>query len=234
MLLGATAVEDKLQEDAIKTIEDLQKASIKVWMLTGDKFETAENVGLSCRLIDEHFVLFKIRNFDDLESVCSQKTLERNRVLQLQGKKRALVVDAKILPRVLLEDDFRLYFTLLAKSCDSVICARMNPSQKAEVVKLIKKDDGNAITAAIGDGANDVNMILEAHVGIGLFGNEGLRAVQAADFSISQFRFLWPLLLQNGRKYYKNNATLINYFLYKNLVFTMPQLYFGCFNGFSG
>lgn len=122
----------------------------------------------------------------------------------------------------MLEDDFRVYFTELAKSCDSVICSRMNPSQKAEIVKLIKKDDPGMITAAIGDGANDVSMILEAHVGIGLYGNEGLRAVQAADFSISQFRFLWPLILQNGRKYYKNNSGLINYFLHKNLVFTMP------------
>jgi P-type E1-E2 ATPase len=78
------------------------------------------------------------------------------------------------------------------------------------------------ITAAIGDGANDVSMIKEAHVGIGLYGNEGLRAVQSADFSLGEFRHLWRLILQYGRKAYRNNSYLVLYFLYKNLVFTLP------------
>jgi P-type E1-E2 ATPase len=54
-------------------------------------------------------------------------------------------------------------------------------------VRLIKKDDEQAITLAIGDGANDVSMIMEAHIGVGLYGNEGMRAVQSGDFALGEF-----------------------------------------------
>lgn len=90
------------------------------------------------------------------------------------------------------------------------------------------------ITAAIGDGSNDVSMIKEAHIGVGLYGHEGLRAVQASDFAIGEFRFLWRLILVHGRKAYRNNAEMVLYFLYKNLVMTIPQFYFSFYNGFSG
>lgn len=67
-------------------------------------------------------------------------------------------------------------FVYISKGCESVVCCRVTPKQKAQVVKLIK-DNLNKITLAIGDGANDCNMIQEAHIGIGLYGNEGMRAV---------------------------------------------------------
>jgi magnesium-transporting ATPase (P-type) len=79
-----------------------------------------------------------------------------------------------------------------------------------------------------------VSMIKEAHIGIGLYGHEGLRAVQSSDFAIGEFRFLWKLLLTHGRKAYRNNSELILYFLYKNLVMTIPEYYFAFVNGFSG
>ena len=65
----------------------------------------------------------------------------------------------------------------ISKTAEAVVCCRVSPGQKADVVRLIKMDDPEVITLSIGDGANDVSMIREAHIGIGLFGNEGMSAV---------------------------------------------------------
>ena len=102
------------------------------------------------------------------------------------------------------------------------------------MVRLIKQDDDQAVTLSIGDGANDVSMILEAHIGVGLYGNEGMRAVQSGDFALGEFQFLWRLLLVHGRLSYLRNAELILYFFYKNLVFTIPQFMYAYINGYSG
>ena len=101
-------------------------------------------------------------------------------------------------------------------------------------MKLVKDDDPKAITLAIGDGANDVSMIMEAHIGVGLYGNEGMRAVQSSDYALGEFQFLWRLLFIHGRWSYLRNSELILYFFYKNIVFTMPQMYFAFINGYSG
>lgn len=87
---------------------------------------------------------------------------------------------------------------------------------------------------AIGDGANDVAMILEAHIGVGLYGNEGMRAVQSSDYALGEFQFLWRLLLVHGRWSYLRNADLILYFFYKNIVFTLPQMFYAFINAYSG
>jgi len=101
-------------------------------------------------------------------------------------------------------------------------------------VKLIKDDDPEVVTLAIGDGANDVSMIKEAHVGVGLYGNEGMRAVQSSDYALGEFQFLWRLLLLHGRWSYLRNAELILYFFYKNIVFTLPQVFYSFLNAYSG
>lgn len=109
----------------------------------------------------------------------------------------------------------------MAKDCESVVCCRVTPKQKADVVKLIK-DRLNKITLAIGDGANDVNMIQAAHIGVGLYGNEGMRAVQSSDFALGEFRCLWRLLLVHGHWNYIRIAEMVLYFFYKNMIFTVP------------
>jgi P-type E1-E2 ATPase len=91
--------------------------------------------------------------------------------------KRGLIVEAKALALILSDIEYKKNFIKISKSCEACICCRVSPSQKADVVRLIKNDDENAITLAIGDGANDVSMIMEAHIGVGLYGNEGMRAV---------------------------------------------------------
>ena len=98
---------------------------------------------------------------------------------------------------------------------------------------MIKKDDKSIITLAIGDGANDVSMIKEAHIGVGIFGNEGLRAVQASDFAIPEFKMLHRLMLVHGRARYISITKFVLYFFYKNAVLTMPQFFFAYFSGYS-
>ena len=118
--------------------------------------------------------------------------------------------------------DYTINFIRVSKTCEAVICCRLRPGQKADVVRMIKQDDESVMTLAIGDGANDVSMIKEAHVGVGIFGNEGMRAVQASDFAIPEFRMLHRLLLFHGRVRYLSISNFIKYFFYKNAVLTMP------------
>jgi len=99
---------------------------------------------------------------------------------------------------------------------------------------MITRDDPEVISLAIGDGANDVSMIREAHIGVGLYGNEGMRAVQASDFALGQFRYLWRLILFHGRLSYIRNSEMVLYFFYKNILVTVPQFLFGFYHGFSG
>ncbi len=131
-------------------------------------------------------------------------------------------MEASSLTLILSSIEHKKYFLKIAKTCEAVICCRVSPSQKADVVRLIKNDDEQAVTLAIGDGANDVSMIMEAHIGVGLYGNEGMRAVQSGDFALGEFQYLWRLLLVHGRWCYLRNSELILYFFYKNMVFTMP------------
>ena len=133
----------------------------------------------------------------------------------------------------LLEDRYRLRFLKIALVCDSVIVCRVTPKQKADVVRLIKNNT-DKITLAIGDGANDVNMIQEAHIGVGPYGNEGLRAVQASDYALAEFRFLRKLILVHGRWSYIRISELILYFFYKNIIYTFPQFIFSWFSLHSG
>ena len=145
-----------------------------------------------------------------------------------------ILVEASALTIILANPVFKAYFLKISKTAEAVICCRVSPGQKADVVRLIKDDDPDIITLAIGDGANDVSMIREAHIGIGLYGNEGMSAVQSSDFALGEFKFLWRLIMHHGRLCYLRNAELILYFFYKNLVLTAPHVYFSFNNGFSG
>jgi len=144
----------------------------------------------------------------------------------------ALVIDGNTL-RYALEDALKFELLELAKLCKAVICCRVSPLQKAQVVKLVR-DNVHAITLAIGDGANDVSMIQAAHVGIGISGEEGLQAARASDYSIAQFRFLQRLLLIHGRNSYRRITKLILYCFYRNIALYITQFWFAIYNGWSG
>ncbi|XP_064419217.1 phospholipid-transporting ATPase IA isoform X1 [Latimeria chalumnae] len=232
-LLGATAIEDKLQDKVPETIETLMKAEIKIWVLTGDKQETAINIGHSSKLLTKNMGLIVI-NEGTLDA--TRETLSRHCGTLGDALRKendfALIVDGKTL-KYALTFGVRQYFLDLALSCKAVICCRVSPLQKSEIVEMVKKQV-KVITLAIGDGANDVGMIQTAHVGVGISGNEGLQAANSSDYSIAQFKYLKNLLLVHGAWNYNRVAKCILYCFYKNIVLYIIEIWFSFVNGFSG
>eukprot|EP00095_Tigriopus_kingsejongensis_P007761 maker-scaffold154_size301342-snap-gene-0.15 protein:Tk07761 transcript:maker-scaffold154_size301342-snap-gene-0.15-mRNA-1 annotation:"isoform e" len=233
VLLGATAIEDKLQDGVPEAIKTLIDANIKVWVLTGDKQETAINIGHSCNLLKPKTPLFILNDVhsvyrdiqDNLQSLRSQNASDTDH-------SPSLIIDGKTLG-VALKEDTRQAFFDVCQSCSSVICCRVSPIQKGEVVELVREFTG-AITLAIGDGANDVAMIQKANVGVGISGNEGLQAANSSDFSIGQFRFLVRLLLVHGSWNYTRVSKVILYSFYKNICLYVIELWYAIYNYWSG
>ncbi|KAJ8310331.1 hypothetical protein KUTeg_012196 [Tegillarca granosa] len=231
-ILGATAVEDKLQEDVPKTISSLQRAGIMVWVLTGDKEETAINISHSAGHFKRGMVELKLTKITDA-NVCAEQITQHIKTIMTAASAQqfALVIDGMTLALAIPEHQNLLRD--LCQLCVSVLCCRMSPLQKAEVVKLIKHAENNPVTAAIGDGANDVSMIQEAHVGIGIMGKEGRQAVRSSDYAFAKFRFLMRALLVHGSFYYIRLSTLVQFFFYKNVAFITGQLFYSFYNAYS-
>ncbi|KAJ2234341.1 phospholipid transporting ATPase [Coemansia sp. RSA 1286] len=312
LLIGGTAIEDKLQDGVPETIAQLALAGIKLWVLTGDKTETAINIGYSCNLLNNDMQLIVVKSDDqqgtreqleralhefgdthgDLSYIgggggpmsgvpaksrgswrrllgrksassasASPKNNLKNPAFEharqiAQNKNRrhglkgiwddvrtrnipsyrshglhlktdaplALVIDGTSL-KYALEPELAPLLLEIAVRCQSVLCCRVSPLQKALVVRLVK-DSLGTLCLSIGDGANDVSMIQEADVGIGISGEEGLQAVMASDYAIGQFRFLQKLLLVHGRWSYLRITSMVLNFFYKNVVFTVSLFWF--------
>ncbi|KAF8466614.1 hypothetical protein BDZ91DRAFT_158387 [Kalaharituber pfeilii] len=234
-LLGATAIEDRLQDGVPDTIHTLQTAGIKIWVLTGDRQETAINIGMSCKLISEDMTLVII-NEETMQatrdSLIKKLTAVKSQTTGADMEALALIIDGRSLTFA-LEKDLEKTFLDLAVACKAVICCRVSPLQKALVVKLVKRHT-SALLLAIGDGANDVSMIQAAHVGVGISGMEGLQAARSADVAIGQFRFLRKLLLVHGAWSYQRISKVILYSFYKNITLYMTQFWYAFQNAFSG
>ena len=250
-LLGTTIVEDKLQDKVPETIRDLRLGGIKIWMLTGDKMNTAYNIGLSCNLISKNMKTFSIEGIepkknDKMEIINND---ERQQVIQNFSKEFSkfkgefpsmsnlqfgILVDEKALLTINESEEMQSIFLNIAKDAVAVICCRVSPLQKSQVVKMMKTFKPKAVTLAIGDGGNDVSMIMEAHIGVGIYGEEGMRAVQSSDYAIGEFRILHRILCFHGRTNYIRNSECVEYFFYKNFVFTLVQFCYGFINNFSG
>eukprot|EP00064_Thunnus_orientalis_P002095 superscaffoldBa00000145_g2102 len=259
-LIGATAVEDRLQDEAAETMEALQGAGIKIWVLTGDKMETAKSTCYACRLFQRGTELLEltVRTLED----GGKRREERLHELLLEYHKKAVqdappvktgvtrtwssanqdygfIIDGATLSMVLNSSSesnssrYKNLFLQICQNCTSVLCCRMAPLQKAQIVKMVKNSKGSPITLSIGDGANDVSMILEAHVGIGIKGKEGRQAVRNSDYAIPKLKHLKKLLLAHGHLYYVRIAHLVQYFFYKNLCFILPQFLYQFFCGYS-
>ncbi len=260
-LLGATALEDKLQVGVPEAIETLHRAGIKLWILTGDKLQTAIEIGFSCNLLTSDMEIMIISADHEtgtraqLEAACNKiaaagrpvvveepaarkggktrknrLTVERTEQAPKDGF--AVVIDGETL-RYALDSNLRPLFLALTTQCEAVVCCRVSPAQKALTVKLVK-DGKNAMTLAIGDGANDVAMIQEAHCGVGIAGLEGAQASMSADYAIGQFRFLTRLLLVHGQLCYHRISDLHKVFFYKNIIWTSILFYYQIHSDFSG
>ena len=231
-LAGATAIEDKLQKGVPEAIDKLRRAKIKLWMLTGDKLQTAVNIGHSCRLIKDYSSITVLdRSAGDIQHKVAAATLE------ITGGRVAhsvVVIDGPTLALVETDDIVRKLFIDLAILVDSVICCRASPSQKAYLVRVIRRKVNHAVTLAIGDGANDIAMIQEAHVGIGITGKEGLQAARTSDYSIAQFRFLLKLLLVHGRWNYIRTCKYTLGTFWKEMLFYLTQALYQRYAGYTG
>ena len=291
-IVGVTAIEDKIQEGVPETIHALMNAGIKVWVLTGDKQETAINIGYGVKLLkaDQNVLQLNVNSTDNArerlkdmlhqhvlkttggerDSVRGrapsreshehngtpaqspfQATIPHNRIthpffhhsvdldtkdpIDVDNINISLVVDGPSLNFIMEDAKCMKHFAILAFLCHSVICCRVSPMQKSEMVRLVKKGfKFSPMTLAIGDGANDVSMIQEAHVGIGISGKEGLQAVNSSDYAIARFRFLLPLLFLHGRWNYQRITTVILYSFYKNFLLILPMFYYSFTNQYSG
>ncbi|KAM4608383.1 phospholipid-transporting ATPase IH-like [Polymixia lowei] len=249
VLLGATAVEDRLQEKAADTIESLHKAGMKVWVLTGDKMETAAATCYASKLFRRSTQILELTKKRTEEQSLHDVLFELSRTVLRQRSMSGLsvdcidfglIIDGATLSKVLKPNqegagtgNYKEIFLEICRNCSAVLCCRMAPLQKAQIVKLIKASKEHPITLAVGDGANDVSMILEAHVGIGIMGKEGRQAARNSDYAIPKFKHLKKMLLVHGHYYYIRIAELVQYFFYKNVCFIFPQFLYQFFCGFS-
>ncbi|CAN6270544.1 unnamed protein product, partial [Urochloa humidicola] len=231
-ILGVTAIEDRLQDGVPETIKLLRNAGINVWMLTGDKQNTAIQIGLLCNLItsEPNSQLLSISGKTEEDIL---RSLERALLIMKhtrETKDLAFVLDGWALEIVLKH--FKESFTRLAMLSRTAICCRMTPLQKAQLVAILKSV--GYLTLAIGDGGNDVRMIQEANIGVGISGREGLQAARAADYSIGKFKFLKRLIFVHGRYSYNRTAFISQYSFYKSLLICFIQILFAFLSGLSG
>ncbi|XP_063105904.1 phospholipid-transporting ATPase VA isoform X2 [Cavia porcellus] len=258
-LLGATGIEDRLQDGVPETISKLRQAGLQIWVLTGDKQETAINIAHACKLLDhdEEIITLNAESQEACAALLEQclqyvqsrgphstpKKTEGNVSVGFfplcsappqstaRGPSLSLVIDGRSLAYA-LEKNLEDKFLFLAKQCRSVLCCRSTPLQKSMVVKLVRSKL-KAMTLAIGDGANDVSMIQVADVGVGISGQEGMQAVMASDFAVPKFRYLERLLIVHGHWCYSRLANMVLYFFYKNTMFVGLLFWFQFYCGFS-
>jgi len=236
-LVGVTAIEDKLQDRVPETIANLLAAEIHVWVLTGDKQETAINIGRSCRMITPAMEpLITINGDVKAAREILKKQVEKLEINGTLGKdnEKAIIIDGRTMGLVFEDPEAKRLFAELGISCKTVICCRVSPSQKADVVTLIQEFTHGEVSLAIGDGANDVAMIQAARVGVGISGNEGLQAANSADFSIAQFSFLQRLLFVHGAWNYARVSKVLVYCFYKNITMFLIQMWFAAYNMWTG
>ncbi|CAK7896779.1 phospholipid-transporting ATPase Dnf1p [[Candida] anglica] len=264
ILLGGTAIEDRLQDGVPDAIALLGEAGIKLWVLTGDKVETAINIGFSCNLLG-----------NDMELLILKTTLEQSERDKYGVSDK--MTDAEIVD-MLISKYLSLYFHMdgsfeeleeakedhsppnpgfgVVIDGDALKVALLDPETRRKFLLLCKqckavlccrvspaqkaavvklvKDTLDVMTLAIGDGSNDVAMIQAADVGVGIAGEEGRQAVMSSDYAIGQFRFLAKLLLAHGRWSYKRFSEMIPSFFYKNVIFNIALFWYGVYNNFDG
>ncbi|KAL9303666.1 hypothetical protein ACSQ67_020929 [Phaseolus vulgaris] len=259
-LLGATGIEDKLQEGVPEAIECIREAGIKVWVLTGDKQETAISIGLSCKLLNGDMQQIIINGTSEVEcrklltdaiakyglqsssrehQNLKRKTDSRHGCPDIHNDTKSLGLpksnagkeEGTTSQLALIIDGTSLVY-ILEKDLQVVLCCRVAPLQKAGIVDLIKSRTDD-LTLAIGDGANDVSMIQMADVGVGICGQEGRQAVMASDFAMAQFQFLKKLLLVHGHWNYQRVGYLVLYNFYRNAVFVLMLFWYILCTAFS-
>lgn len=221
-LLGLTGVEDRLQKDMKPSLELLRNAGIKIWMLTGDKVETARCVAVSSKLVARGQYIQTVTKVRTRDVAFEHIDFLR------QKPDSCLLIDGESLSLFLTH--FKEEFVTVAVKLPAVIACRCTPQQKADVAILIKEATKKRV-CCIGDGGNDVSMIQAADVGVGIVGKEGKQASLAADFSITQFCHLTKLLVWHGRNSYKRSAKLAQFVIHRGLIISVCQTVYSVATG---
>ena len=223
-LLGVTGVEDKLQNAVKPSLELLRNAGVKIWMLTGDKVETARCIAVSSKLVSRGQYIHTIANLKRRDAALDALSTLHSR------PNAALLIDGQSL--ALFLHHHREAFISTAVTLPAVIACRCSPTQKADLARLIRAYTHKRI-ACIGDGGNDVSMIQAADVGVGIVGKEGRQASLAADFSITQFAHITKLLVWHGRNSYKRSAKLAQFVIHRGLIISVCQTVFSVASHFE-
>jgi phospholipid-transporting ATPase len=236
VLMGCTAIEDKLQDEVAETIKFFLDAGIIIWVLTGDKRETAINIAGTSKLLDplkdQLIILDNSERGSKTMSDLVRDAIATAKASKARNQKVSMIIDGRTIEAVEASAECSKLFEELSYFVTSAVCCRVTPIQKANVVSMFQKKGYTCL--GIGDGANDVSMIQEAKVGIGVIGLEGSQAERASDYAIPRFRHLRRLLAVHGRYSLIRNSVLIQYSFYKNLAYCLTQFFFAFYNGFSG
>uniref|UniRef100_A0A7S3CJ81 P-type ATPase C-terminal domain-containing protein n=1 Tax=Strombidium rassoulzadegani TaxID=1082188 RepID=A0A7S3CJ81_9SPIT len=222
--LAVTGVEDKLQDHVLETIEKFRSAGIQVWMLTGDKIETAKCIAIATGMNNRQEGVHEIRgenftkgSFYIKDSIESFDKTNKNKTM--------LMIDGQALAMITANQELTTRFFQAATTAKSVCVCRCSPTQKALVARYIKEYTKKRI-ACVGDGGNDVAMIQEADVGLGIVGKEGMQASLASDFSLIQFSHLKELILWHGRMSYQRSAKLSQFIIHRGMIISFIQAIF--------
>jgi phospholipid-transporting ATPase len=240
-LCGATGIEDKLQDKVPETIENIREAGIKFWVLTGDKLETAKEIGFSANVLvkewEQHGGIHEVeRPRGDVQEQL-QSVLDKCK--DKKPDQLALLITGDALTEVLEKEELKTLLLSIAKAVSIVMACRVSPLQKAQMVSLVRENvlgpDGRAVvTLAIGDGANDVPMIQTAQVGVGIAGREGRQSVNNSDFAIGQFEYLGRLLFLHGRWNYLRTCKYTLFTFWRNAVQVLMITIYTFVSGYSG
>lgn len=233
--LGITGVEDELQDEAKSSIQKLLKANINIWILSGDRQENAVSTAKRAGLIHDHVPLILIPDcdLDEAREIASDhvaKFREQNLVTKCHAL--VLVVAGRSIGHCHSCTKLKDHLLELCMCSTTVICYRVDPKQKADLVQMIQQRSGK-VTLAIGDGSNDVPMLQTAHIGIGISGIpdehiqfHGSEAASVADYAIAEFRGLPKLVLSHGAHNSLRVANMVCFFFYKSVTFHLIQLWY--------
>ena len=221
--LGVSGIEDELQDGVPEAIKTLTAANIKIWILTGDRAETATNTACLAGILKPHQTLIKLQDPESARQFITKPACTESFVLLISGDAFA---------EILKDSELRKAFVPVAERARALISCRLSPLQKTEITHFVQTDLKKT-TLAVGDGGNDVGMIQAADVGVGINGLEGTQAARSSDFSIAKFRFLVKLLLVHGAWSFHRISRVILYMMYKNFVIVLAQFFFALFNSFS-
>lgn len=234
-LLGVTGVKDLLQDNVQNTFTSIEQAMLKLWVLTGDKLETAQHICKSTGLAKRDRAVRIIAEVDEAEIRDMISTAE-GQIHSLTNV--VLLIDGDVLKRGLEIDE--IGFIKYCLGYNYVCFSRCTPSQKFTIAEVLKKKLKKRILT-VGDGGNDVGMIQVANIGVGIYGKEGNQAALAADFTINKFCYLSKLVFYHGRNAHRGISHIAQFILHRGLIISWTQQIFSTmfymismpiFNGF--